>query len=346
LAVLSGHFAPTVLGYKMLEAGPAVLGFFVLSGFYMAMVLDTKYRWDLPAFYWNRLLRLWPSYLLVLAASLAAYLAALALFGVPLGPFVPLVKAHGRLDHATLAATLLAQASMLGPGFSHLFEVTRTGGLAWSPNSYMQANSLWRLDLLPQTWSLSTEIVFYALAPWIVRWRSRTLALAFLGGLAVRLALGLMPPPYAWCARLIPLDLTVFCAGVLLWRQQRDKAPALGPRGRAGLAGLAVAYLACASYASGIVFQALWAPLAAAALIPWLMEPGRGGPWERTLGELSYPLFLCHLLVGRLIVLGGFDGPWLTVVGAAVSLAIAYLIHRLLERPLERRFKRVPRPAR
>jgi len=27
-------------------------------------------------------------------------------------------------------------------------------------------------------------------------------------------------------------------------------------------------------------------------------------------------------------------------------VAVAYLIHRLLERPLERRFKRVPRPAR
>jgi len=76
---------------------------------------------------------------------------------------------------------------------------------------------------------------------------------------------------------------------------------------------------------------------------PWLMAPGRSHGFERAVGELSYPLYLCHLLVAACAGLLGFPG-----VGAAVaaSVAVAYLIHRLLERPLERRFKRVPRPAR
>src|SRR5215475_13496698 len=50
----------------------AVQSFFVISGFYMALVLNEKYG---PNSYWlfisNRLLRLWPAYIVVLVLSLA-----------------------------------------------------------------------------------------------------------------------------------------------------------------------------------------------------------------------------------------------------------------------------------
>jgi peptidoglycan/LPS O-acetylase OafA/YrhL len=52
LAVLSGHLGP-LLGLSLADSSAAVLGFFVISGFYMAMVLDGKYGQDRTAFYWG-----------------------------------------------------------------------------------------------------------------------------------------------------------------------------------------------------------------------------------------------------------------------------------------------------
>src|SRR5690606_33812821 len=53
-------------------AGPfAVQMFFVISGFYMALVLNEKYTERSPyRFYLARLLRLWPAYIVVLSAVL------------------------------------------------------------------------------------------------------------------------------------------------------------------------------------------------------------------------------------------------------------------------------------
>ena len=47
--------------FKLLNAAVAVLAFFIISGFYMAMVLTEKYSTAKP-FYAGRFLRLYPAY--------------------------------------------------------------------------------------------------------------------------------------------------------------------------------------------------------------------------------------------------------------------------------------------
>src|SRR3979411_2191986 len=70
LSVACGHFG-VPLGFPTSDV--AVQSFFVISGFYMALVLNEKYG---PGTYWlflsNRLLRIWPAYFLILILSLAA----------------------------------------------------------------------------------------------------------------------------------------------------------------------------------------------------------------------------------------------------------------------------------
>ena len=70
LSVALGHFGMP-LGFPTSDI--AVQSFYVISGFYMALVLNEKYG---PGTYWlfisNRLLRLWPTYIVVLVLSFAA----------------------------------------------------------------------------------------------------------------------------------------------------------------------------------------------------------------------------------------------------------------------------------
>lgn len=70
-AVVIGHSAP-IPGLPLLGAGLAVKVFFVVSGFYMALILSEKYeakprgRW---LFYSNRFLRIFPLYWVVLGVD-------------------------------------------------------------------------------------------------------------------------------------------------------------------------------------------------------------------------------------------------------------------------------------
>ncbi len=55
---------------RFVDGREAVCFFYIISGFYMAMVLNTKYQLNTKQFYFNRFLRLWPAYVFALILSL------------------------------------------------------------------------------------------------------------------------------------------------------------------------------------------------------------------------------------------------------------------------------------
>ena len=69
-AVLVSH--ATSLEISILPGHVAVQVFFIISGFYMSLILRNKYKTETILFYTNRLFRLFPAYLFVLFLSLAA----------------------------------------------------------------------------------------------------------------------------------------------------------------------------------------------------------------------------------------------------------------------------------
>ena len=81
MSVMASHVGP-VLGLTMLPGGTAVEVFFVVSGFYMSLILSDKYA-DPGIFYTNRFLRLYPTYLIVLAGTWAWFMITWAYLGRP-----------------------------------------------------------------------------------------------------------------------------------------------------------------------------------------------------------------------------------------------------------------------
>lgn len=84
LSVLTSHCGP-LLGTSLLPGGMAVEAFFMISGFYMALILGGKYatndRAGMLLFYQNRALRLYPTYLLVMLAGWAVFFAVWLVIG-------------------------------------------------------------------------------------------------------------------------------------------------------------------------------------------------------------------------------------------------------------------------
>jgi peptidoglycan/LPS O-acetylase OafA/YrhL len=333
VAVVAGHGAP-VLGLPFFDPSAAVLGFYVISGFYMAMVLEGSYEGRLGSFYFNRFLRIYPAYWVVLLLTVIPeawnYLARAEAYG----PFISLEKGV----HPGLGAWLLSclsQVLIFGQEWAAYFSIDSLGKLQFQSDSYFLKNSFWHFNFIPQAWTLSVELSFYLLAPWAVKLPSRILAFLFGAGLLLRAELHWagMTALHPWLGRFFPLELSVFFGGILAWRLASSTASSSKPGPLASrLLLLALALLPFLGVSGPAQEFAL--PLGVAALLPlWGRE--RGGPLQRLAGDLSYPLYLCHFSVFE-----AFDmaygkatwSPWLL----PCSLLAALAVHFGLERPMRR----------
>jgi len=324
----------SIFGMTLFSGLTAVQCFYVISGFLITMVLNERADYaQLSNFYLSRYLRLWPAYIVVALATLVLvrrdWLSQLS----------QLVHGHDIAFLALSNLTLFLQDWMLFLRFDagHLVPTDAFG--TW-PGP--QVNSFL---LVPQCWSIGVELVFYLIAPFVCR-RVSTLV-ALLGfGLVVRLIVAALHPPALdpWVYRFAPAEMMLFAAGGLAYfcgRAIYASRPLLARRACA----VSVALFVVLVFGSGIVtpwvtkFGGLSRSL---LLLNWpflllmilivapLFFGARSHRLDNALGELSYPMYLCHMLVGGLIA------TWLperwqagnalyvvAVIGAAIALDVA-----------------------
>ncbi|MCA8948910.1 MAG: acyltransferase [Planctomycetes bacterium] len=349
LAVVFAHAGP-LFGVRALAmtGGPlAVQMFYVVSGFYMALVLNEKYRGpgSYKAFAESRLVRLFPMYLAVVALTLAVGLT-LHFGGHTIPPLRCWIE-HGRampwpdaLGLGLVQFTIVGQDAVVfaavDPATSELFATA---------DFHTEALPAWRFMLVPQAWTIGLELMFYAVAPLLVRRRAAVIGLVVLASLALRVALvrrlGLGNDP--WTYRFFPTELALFLAGALSYRLYR----ALGRRG--WLRPLATWGVTVATIGAVAVYPLLpaalhWSPyglavglLALPFALPFAFELTARSRLDRAVGELSYPVYLVHYLLCFLLPVVGMR-PWSIWSGLAVApLAVlsAWMLWRFVGVPIE-----------
>jgi peptidoglycan/LPS O-acetylase OafA/YrhL len=57
---------------------------------------------------------------------------------------------------------------------------------------------------------------------------------------------------------------------------------------------------------------------------------------DRYLGELSYPVYLSHLLVISVALYSGWSGPWLAGLIFVMVAAASILLHEAVQKPVDR----------
>ena len=311
----------------------AVFGFFMLSGYLMARVIEDVYgtSWrGAIRFYGNRLLRIMPPYLVVVVVTAV------------------MVRVAG-----TPAGTVHASASRLGAG-ELLSEMT----LHMFADPFVIARQPAHV-LVPQAWSLGVEMWFYLAAPAIVvawrrglGWPVMACALAYTAALAV---LGWPFYPYRYNSFLGALF--VFLAGVAMYRHGARYA--LGAWSFAAYGAMLLAWFALPLVMGGrrFGFEAALVLLFVMTVMvvrlpPW---PRWLKPFDRWCALLSYGVFLTHIFVALLILHLMPDttvkrgDPLFCALMLAGSVACAWLTYQMLERPLERvrsTLRRRPSPAR
>lgn len=328
----------------MAGGATSVQTFFIISGFLIAMILDVKYNkpGQLWLFYSNRALRIYSTYWVILAGVLLLQLGAH--MGVHESVFDLWRQNFARLGGAGTWYLALSNLFIVGQDAA-LFMALGQHGLHWSGSFWNSTPIVPSLMVIPPAWSLSLELMFYALAPWILRLRTRWIFGIFCLSLLVRVGLwnaGLRVDP--WSYRFFPNELSMFLAGALAYRviYRHPLTQNLSLKAKIFALGLIPAVVLYPFYDrnEGVFFSAtklLFLSYAIVA-IPLLFRLTSKNSFDRRLGDLSYPLYLCHFSIVQ--ILNHFSARFglllRTSVAIAVSCGVAWLCVVVLEHPLDK----------
>ena len=303
LSVAYGH-AGDFLGFPLIPGDTAVQSFYAVSGFYMALVLNEKYRRGSATYFLfisNRFLRLFPVYVTVLCLTL---LLAFALSYFPSAKELPFIVRWHSLDQLNWSSAtflVVTQIVMWGQDL-YLFLAFDNGALTFWPDFHTAAQPVYNLVPIPQAWTLGLEFSFYLIAPFIVRRSVLAIMLVFAGSVALRLLLQFSVGYYGdpWSYRFFPSELAVFLIGVLGYRVYRSE-PGKLDRSVVKVFVLAILLLGTVLLINrwqglGRVASVSFLMLTFAA-IPYLFRLTKDQAFDRNLGELSYPIYICHFLV-------------------------------------------------
>ena len=358
LAVVVAHASPP-FGVHLFEmtGGPlAVQIFYVISGFYMALILSRKYVGEgaFAAFVKNRVLRLYPMFLVVLFATLALGVGIELLTGRAIEPLAFWLEHRG---HMSLGGALLLGISNLTILGQDLVSFTAidpvSGQLYLTADFHREAVPGWQFLFVPQAWTLSVELMFYAVAPFIVRRRPLVVLCLMAASLLLRVYImrqwHLFNDP--WTYRFFPTELLLFLAGALSYRIQ-ERREALRHRHRRvelgvtlGAIALVVLYTrlpaAMRQVHYGLPVILVLVPL----FIPWVFSATRHSRIDRVLGELSYPVYIAHYPL--VFVLHALGIAWLEAnfgwVAMLLTLVLSWALLHWVSEPIEQLRERIGR---
>lgn len=343
MAVVLSHLP--LVSTKFLSGGLAVQAFFIVSGFYMALVLDGKYR-DTGLFYTNRLLRLFPSYFVIVALTIVA------VFGFNASATLsPELWGTMLADPVTAAVLIVQNIVMVGQEMLFWFSISAEGAMVFDSAGPLPSDTTtvaWQGLFVPQAWSLSMELMFYAIAPFLARAGWKWIAALCAASIGLRLAGAFIDVEYLlWQGRFFPTALFLFLLGMLAHKalplaQKLPKAVGYG------VALAVIAFIVAYPLLQWTHVSWRWAVYAVFALTtPFIFAAFKDIAWDRWIGDLSYPIYMTQLLViGFVLTKEPPFGAWIAIGGTlALSVALLLLVDHPIDRWRQRRANAKREPA-
>jgi peptidoglycan/LPS O-acetylase OafA/YrhL len=340
ISVVLAHSAP-IAGYFGIPSHAAVTLFFVISGFYMGLIATEKYIGEnhFRAFYSNRLLRLYPTYLiaLLLAVGVRLWLDSHHITkGITDEPhFFPV-----GMPWSSRLLLLVPNVTLFGSDLTFLFHYGVDSGwhftLGQDASGFVDAHRTGRYLLIPPAWSIGIELWFYLLVPFLVRWKTLTLSLSALVSLSLRFG---MEYHEAWSSYFFfPANLGFFLIGILAYRAYRSAAYRnfANPKRAALVFGMVLALLVFRQYVPFYRNYPWQMYFIFAISLPFLFDASKRWRVDRWIGNLSYPIYIIHAPV--LLVLEEFQGVESErgAVAVVITLGLAVMLLIFVDQPLDR----------
>ena len=289
-------------GAGMVGGVIAVQLFYLVSGFVISLIISEKRYKTLKAFYFSRFLRLYPTYILVAALTFLGLVAERSLGGS--SPFFSLME---NLDNPIKMFLGFANTTMLFQDWV-MFLGINGSEVVFVSAFYEESVQLWQGLLIPQAWTLGVEIAFYLIAPYILTRRRLLIAIA-IASLCLRLifiehGLGLSDP---WTYRFFPLEIGTFALGALAHQFllpliRRGNKLRVKKTSTLVTFGFALIILTYPLLPGSPVTLRVLITFACVIFLPYFHIFQENRKFDRFVGEISYPLYICHVLVLRFIL--------------------------------------------
>jgi len=330
--------------YFLLNGRNSVQIFFMISGFLISYVLKNNPGYQRSrTFYLGRAFRIYPIYWVVAGAALVL---SVATHENPVA-IIPHMPWGARI------ALIVSNALILGQDWI-MFSGINNGHFVFSTN-FMHSNPpvFFGLVLSP-AWSLDVELSFYLLAPFILKKRARVVSVLAVS-LALRLAFFFMRPDLVvsdpWTYRFFPFEISLFMLGAL--SQDLMLPWWAGLQKKSIYASYGTAFFIAAGASMFLIpgnefYKSLFLFCSFFACLPLAFIFQNDHKWDSALGELSYPIYVSHLLVLMTLPrilrnIYHFSDLSVTLFCVFYAIILASLLNRFIARPLEIYRKKITR---
>lgn len=343
ISVVLAH-AGSIFGISIVGGPIAVETFYIISGFYMSLILNEKYigkNGSYRLFLSNRLLRLLPIYWFILLLTIIVSLSfAYRSHGEFWSKLQPYIDYRGKMSFISLFYLIFANLFLLGQDIVMFLGLNlNTGNLFFTSNFWNTTPRLYTFLLVPQAWTIGVEITFYLIAPFLVR-RKPAIVLMLIGlSLTLRILLiknGLSNDP--WNYRFFPNELMFFLLGNLGYRIfKRIEKLEIDKGYLLFITGSIISFTFFFNNLSFLHKTSLFF-IAFFLSLPFVFKLSKSNKVDQIIGDLSYPVYLSHMFI--LIFIEKFElvvrhiGKGLTVV--ILTILFSWFINKIIAKPLER----------
>ena len=333
ISVVLAH-SPYMNGRLLVGGANAVQLFFLISGYLISFVLvERKTYPTIASFYLTRWIRLWPLYLV------AAIITIVAGIGI-----VDMIAFYKKLPADGILVLTLSNILMFGQD-TMMFLGIQDQHIVFLKNFRDSSLPLYRGLVVPQGWSLGIEVVFYSIAPFVLKRLWLLLSVLLMSTLLrlylIDIGLGLSDP---WSYRFFPTELSLFLLGAL---SHQFLAPIYGKLSKKAFA--QVGWIATTAYVATIVFsnavlgqygeyfEKITLLVFLATVLPAVFSFTRNHRWDTRLGELSYPIYVVHFaLVLRTAPYADKYPLAATVANVVGAVLLAVLLEKLIGHRIEK----------
>ena len=334
-SVFQGHawaiFPPRV--YEFSGGVVSVRLFYMISGFLIALVIHSKYK-SAKNFYKSRILRLSPVYLIIFSLTIVVSFLSYILIGNPflLGYFLGYLNFLNPFEIILLLAPQFSPIGLDLYGFLGINE----SGVFITERSWKYVNG-YQFLIVPQSWTLGLECWYYLLAPFVIKRTNLIIyLLIFSFGIEFVISASLdYSHDDPWFRRFFPSELKYFLAGALSFKIKFN----LKPESTKSHFGILVLVLISICLIDYLQFQlySVFVYLLFFIALPSMASLSRHLPFDRIIGDLSYPFYLSHWVILHAVhnqFIPSLGNP--KVLSFIYSILLSVSLVLLVERKIDR----------
>lgn len=329
-------------GFVFVGGKLAVQLFYVISGFLISYILVEAgtYR-TVSSFYANRFLRLFPIYWFVTVLTIIAISSASLIFNQT----HPTISTFEALGFDGKVALTLSNVLIFGQDWI-MFTGVREGDFQFVTDFRASDVEVWQGLLVPQAWTLGVELSFYLIAPFVLVRGNLIVALLlsslFLRAYLIYLGIGTKDP---WSYRFFPTELALFLFGACSHQFLKpfyESRKLLTEKLSMILTVFIITYCSVYFLLPYREFNTLVLIAVFILFLPHLFKFQSSHQWDSKVGELSYPIYISHMLVIWTVgfILSALGIEYRTLIGSLIIVLITIIFSQVINLSIGKFFER------